>query len=73
MRLLEVQTVSKTTATIALDESIAQKVDQYALFINAPPMKLCRRPWITCFPRTRTSFRSLSLQTEKAGTSTPHP
>ena len=36
MPLLEVQTVNKITATIALDESIAQKVDQYALFINAP-------------------------------------
>ena len=36
MPLLEVQTVNKITATIALDEAIAQKVDQYALFINAP-------------------------------------
>jgi len=36
MALLEVQTVNKVTATIALDESIAQRTDQYALFINAP-------------------------------------
>ena len=36
MALLEVQTINKVTATIALDESIAHKVDQYALFINAP-------------------------------------
>ncbi len=36
MALLEIQTVSKITATISLDESIAHKVDQYALFINAP-------------------------------------
>jgi hypothetical protein len=36
MALLEIQTVTKITATIALDESIARKVDQYALFINAP-------------------------------------
>ena len=36
MALLEVQTVNKVTATIALDESIAHRTDQYALFINAP-------------------------------------
>ena len=36
MALLEIQTINKVTATIALDESIAHKVDQYALFINAP-------------------------------------
>lgn len=36
MALLEVQTINKVTATIALDEAIAHKVDQYALFINAP-------------------------------------
>jgi hypothetical protein len=36
MPLLEIQTVNKITVTVALDESIAQKVDQYALFINAP-------------------------------------
>ena len=36
MPLLEVQTVNKVTATIALDESIARRIDQYAVFINAP-------------------------------------
>ena len=36
MALLEVQTVNKVTATIALDESIAHRTDLYALFINAP-------------------------------------
>jgi len=36
MALLEIQTVNKVTATIALDESIAHRTDQYALFINAP-------------------------------------
>jgi hypothetical protein len=29
MPLLEIQTVNKITVTVALDESIAQKVDQY--------------------------------------------
>jgi hypothetical protein len=32
MALLEIQTVNK----VALDESIAHRTDQYALFINAP-------------------------------------
>jgi hypothetical protein len=36
MALLEIQSVNKVTATIALDESIAHRTDQYALFINAP-------------------------------------
>ncbi len=36
MALLEIQTINKVTATIALDESIARRTDQYALFINAP-------------------------------------
>lgn len=36
MALLEIQSVNKITVTIAIDESIAHKVDQYALFINAP-------------------------------------
>ena len=36
MPLLEIQTVNKVTVTIALDESIARRTDQYALYINAP-------------------------------------
>ncbi|MEO6804853.1 MAG: hypothetical protein ABI209_01785 [Edaphobacter sp.] len=36
MPLLEIQQTSKVTVTIALEESVALKVDKYAAFINAP-------------------------------------
>ena len=36
MPLLEIQQTSKVTVTIALEETIAVKVDKYAAFINAP-------------------------------------
>ena len=36
MPLLEIQHTSKVTVTIALEETIALKVDTYAAFINAP-------------------------------------
>ena len=36
MPLLEVSRITKLTATIQLEESTAQKVDQYAAFIKAP-------------------------------------
>ncbi len=36
MPLLEIQHTSKVTVTIALEETIAGKVDKYAAFINAP-------------------------------------
>ncbi len=36
MALLEVQPTKKVTATVALEESTASRVDQYAAFIQAP-------------------------------------
>lgn len=36
MPLLEVSRIAKLTATVQLEESTAQKVDQYAAFIKAP-------------------------------------
>ncbi len=36
MPLLEVTTIKKVTATVALEESTAKQVDQYAAFLNAP-------------------------------------
>ena len=73
MALLEVQTVNKVTATIALDESIAHRTDQYALFINAPSDEVVSKALEYVFSKDKDflTFRSDGGR-EEARTSAPY-
>jgi hypothetical protein len=62
MPLLEIVQTRQITATIRLDESTAEQIDQYAAFLHASADDSWTRRWLTFSPRTATSKNSFGLR-----------